>query len=523
MAVLATSVYVGGTLYPAGTNSSSMPAGVADEIRTGSAWVGGTAPALTGADDPGYEHIVAADLSTAVRARAALGLGTAALRDAREAPLNPLRYGAAGDGTTNDDAAFAAMWAALPTVGGHVYLPSGFNFRLTQPLPLHSGLRIEGGDCRRAQITNLVSDVFTVTGSLQDIHIHDLSITAGASNGSTGGVVFNCGAVGSTTGLSQSTFNNLYVEQRRPDRSTITAGVWLDNRMRDCNLNSTNSRSVPAIHLVSTTGSLSDNVFEDIRHTDYGGAQSTWVLWLEEFSTTTALGNTIRRFNFERPSGGAINLRGQNNAHLDHIWLWDMDQTSLNHLIFLDKQAGGRGNVGVTIERVARPSGTLGTGKADIFSAIGNGVGTRVRHIVIDGTQALRVDLSFDVSQDISDCYGANVSIQSYFPTVTVAAGGAAGTGATVTRAGNWLFGSATLATGTGTTAGDIVKVAWPNGMRSAPSAVILTAMSATAAAAGLYVSAVTTTDFTVAATTALPASTSGVKFAFSVDRAVAG
>ena len=73
MVALAFAVSVDGTFYPAGTDSGSMPAGVADKIRNGNAWVGGTAPALT-TIPIGKPHINMADLSTATSARAALGI-----------------------------------------------------------------------------------------------------------------------------------------------------------------------------------------------------------------------------------------------------------------------------------------------------------------------------------------------------------------------------------------------------------------------------------------------------------------
>lgn len=438
-----------------------------------------------------------------------------------EAPLTPLRFGATGNGTTLDDSAFATMWAQLPTVGGHVYIPSRYNFRLSQPLVLRSGLRFEGGDSVSAKITNSASDVFALVGSLQDIHMHDFGVVSGATDGSTGGIIFNLGALGGTEGISQTTFNNIRTLQQRPDRQTFQSGVWLDVRMRDCNLSSTNSRSVPAIHLLSTTGSLGDNVFEDIRHTDYGGSQSTWALWLEEFSSTTALGNTIRRFNFERPSGGAINLIGQNGAHLDQIWLWDMDQVSVNHGIQLGRHVGGQSNIGVLIERVARPSGTLGSGKADIYSAFDGGSGTTVRGIITAGSQALRVDLGFSPGQKIEDCFGVNASIQSYIPSPVVQT--AAGVGATVTRSGYYDDFVITLTTGTGSASGDVVKVGWPNGLRSAPVGVQITPMSTSAVDAGLWVSSLTANDVTIAVRNVIPDSTAGVKFLCSTKRAANG
>lgn len=73
MTALAYSVIVEGTRYAAGTDHTAMPAAHVDEIRNGAAWVGGTAPALS-VVPIGKAHIVASDLSTATKARAALGI-----------------------------------------------------------------------------------------------------------------------------------------------------------------------------------------------------------------------------------------------------------------------------------------------------------------------------------------------------------------------------------------------------------------------------------------------------------------
>lgn len=73
MVALAQSVSYDGQTYPAGTDHTTMPAQVADAIRNPNAWVGGVAPALSGISF-GKSKIRPADLGSAARARAALGL-----------------------------------------------------------------------------------------------------------------------------------------------------------------------------------------------------------------------------------------------------------------------------------------------------------------------------------------------------------------------------------------------------------------------------------------------------------------
>jgi hypothetical protein len=70
---LAFAVSVDGVQYAAGTDSASLPTGVADKIRNPNAWVGGVAPALTATPD-GKVRITPSDMLSATKAKAALGI-----------------------------------------------------------------------------------------------------------------------------------------------------------------------------------------------------------------------------------------------------------------------------------------------------------------------------------------------------------------------------------------------------------------------------------------------------------------
>ena len=71
-------------------------------------------------------------------------------------------FGAVGDGTTNDSAAFQACIDSLP-MGGRIYVPTG-NYRILTTLNLHSGLSFYGDSC--------VNNVFgTPTYNEQSSHI----------------------------------------------------------------------------------------------------------------------------------------------------------------------------------------------------------------------------------------------------------------------------------------------------------------------------------------------------------------
>jgi endoglucanase len=75
---LTQSIVVNGVSYAAGTDHTVMPPLVVDQIRNPNAWVDGVVPTAP-VSLPGKSRIGAGDLSSASRAREALGLGTAAL------------------------------------------------------------------------------------------------------------------------------------------------------------------------------------------------------------------------------------------------------------------------------------------------------------------------------------------------------------------------------------------------------------------------------------------------------------
>lgn len=86
MVALAKNVHLDNVRWAAGTDHTAMPVEVVDRIRNGDAWVGGTAPPLSGPPPPGKSNISGRDLASASSARAALGL--AAAGDGLTVPAN---------------------------------------------------------------------------------------------------------------------------------------------------------------------------------------------------------------------------------------------------------------------------------------------------------------------------------------------------------------------------------------------------------------------------------------------------
>lgn len=439
-----------------------------------------------------------------------------------EAPVTPLRYGAVGDGSTLDDAAFTAMMAGLPASGAHVYIPAGYNFLLSSPLTLTGNAHWSGGGAN-SRITNHSSDVFTIVSNLAWVHIHDFRVDSSGG----GGHIFNFGSLG----LSKSQIDNMVLVQNVPTASVLTSAFWLDNFFRSSHLFGAAGRSVPLINLVSTTDNLGDNTFEDLTLTDAGSVSpsvapaTTWAIWMEERSATLAYSNKFRGINFENAAGGALTLRGHINYLVEMCEFWDLITPATNHL-FYGCAGGGSGlpNRDGLIRKTVRASGTLSSGICDIaFGPVGSEFNTVVKEI--HGTSLVQViDLQHNIGCRIEDC--TNIAAQSSYAPI-YAAQSAAGTGATVAldpNVSNLYSAGCALTTGTGPTTGDLVNVsANVNGwLSAAPAAVMLVARNAAAAAAQLYVSAQSATSFTVAAATA-PSASTALKFSYNVVRAING
>jgi hypothetical protein len=433
-----------------------------------------------------------------------------------EAPVTPLQYGAVGDGTTIDDAAFTAMMAALPSFGGHIYIPPNYNFRLTTPIVLKDKSRWSGAGVT-SQITNGVTDVFQATLNLSLMHFHDMRLNAGTG----GGHVFGLGAYG----MSKSHLDNLMFAVGSANKSSLSAALWLDNTFQRCSLYGGNNRSAPMISVVSSTNNLADNTFSDLVLTD-ALLPTTWAIWLEETSPSLALANRLLRINFENPAGGAITMRGHLEYVLEDIQLWDLASTATNHLIYT-AQSGGtvKSNRGGRISRVHRTSGSLGVGLNDIqLGSFGTDFDTVITQLHGTGSAIMRVDMAHNIGCRVEDC-GLNVSIQQYTPLYAI--GAAAGTSATAVVSplvpGLYAAGM-TLTTGTSPTAGVLVSVSANVGgwMSSAPVTVLIQPHNAAAVAAGLYVSGISAAGFSISAANT-PATSTALNLAYRVVQNVAG
>ena len=105
-------------------------------------------------------------------------------------PVNPRssRFGAVGDGTTDDSDAIEAAIAALPSTGGVMFLPVG-EYRITRTLTIDRPLRIIG-ESRKHSILKATTTGFHMLYFQDSYRIENLRMerTASASGGSWGAV-----------------------------------------------------------------------------------------------------------------------------------------------------------------------------------------------------------------------------------------------------------------------------------------------------------------------------------------------
>jgi Pectate lyase superfamily protein len=213
MTALAQDVHVDGVRYAAGTDHTAMPALVVNQIRNGNAWVGGTPP-VTSTPNIGKARITSADLSSAARARDALGL--------TGARVSVRSFGAKGDGVTDDSAAITAAEDFIVAAGGGVvFFPAGTY--LTGPQTLHSYVVWEGDGPQ-------ISEVKLKSGANADLlKTKDYDILSG-----TNGVSGNLGCRGH--GLRNISLNANRQNQTARSRCYATFGwnntvnnVWFVN------------------------------------------------------------------------------------------------------------------------------------------------------------------------------------------------------------------------------------------------------------------------------------------------------
>jgi hypothetical protein len=119
----------------------------------------------------------------------------------------PEDYGAVGNGTTNDAAAFQSAINAMPSTGGVLYCTPGKTYLLTSAITITKRVKVLGGGWLSSKIitTSTTLDLFTVSApgaSFEDIYIGNTATTT-----PTAGSAVKC-----TSGAEYLTFDNTFVD-----------------------------------------------------------------------------------------------------------------------------------------------------------------------------------------------------------------------------------------------------------------------------------------------------------------------
>lgn len=144
--------------------------------------------------------------------------------------LNPLRYGAKGDGTTDDTTALSNVLAMIPSSGGAMIIPPGYTFLVSSPLTVPANTTVMGAGASSILLASSSAAAFgilTISGS--DVRICDLKLDGNSNANGTSGI----------TMAASTTFNRVSVERCHFTRcthvgfETLNTDVFYDLRFVD--------------------------------------------------------------------------------------------------------------------------------------------------------------------------------------------------------------------------------------------------------------------------------------------------
>lgn len=327
-----------------------------------------------------------------------------------EAPLMPEKYGAVGDGTTDDTAAFTAMAAVANGATGRPQIRLlEKSYRTTAPINItRAGWHVQGySRFAGSRIVNAVSDVFTFGASNAGTrhYFHDLRITASA------GHIFSV-----TNGsFSLNHLERLNLEQQNAGKSILnqTSGDHLDNLYAELELTGTTGHTVPYWKVLSATGGANENTFQRGRST-YSG---NYVFWFEETATGQySNGNVIDGWNFEIPNGGCVMGLSANGWELRECNVYDLagfnGGVTTKDLFVLGKSTGPASRYNA-LKHVVRHGGTLGSGLYDIkLQGASSAPLTHIEQCDTSSGSGYKIDLGLNSAISLLDL-GGNVTVDN--------------------------------------------------------------------------------------------------------------
>jgi hypothetical protein len=314
-----------------------------------------------------------------------------------ELVLNVRDYGAVGNGSTNDTAAFQAAVDALPAFGGAILVPpANTSYVLATPVTIRSDITFVGHGPQASRIKATLGAFTWTTTSIHDVHFRDLYIQA------TGGHIFTPAAT--TVGIFKSSFRRCTLNQLGPDYSIFSmVGNDADYdrvHVDECDLARAAAATVPAWHVVNGGGAANCNRWAASRALG-GGAASAPFLLLESTSTGAyAYDNRFEDITGEDNPAGLVWVLGAFNTIVDNVTDYDATSTYTGDVIRVGK-SGASGALRSTHCRVTnsgRRGGTLGAGVYDV-----NLMPSSSARCVVAGTNFSNVSAGFKLNFSTAD------------------------------------------------------------------------------------------------------------------------
>lgn len=333
------------------------------------------------------------------------------------------RYGAKGDGKTDDTAAIqAAIDDATVNGAGTVYFPDspflGVTVYIVTALHINnSGLALVGASASTVRIESRTGDVFTIadtTTVVSQLQVSNLFVAALPG----GGHCFN--VVGS---LSQSVFYNTQFYQYNDSKAILytsqasAGGGIFDTTMIFCYLHFSSTATMNAVYCYGLGNPASANRFSYCRV--QGGGVSAF--HLEAGPGAYVSSNSFDSLNFEVCDKGAIEIYSGLNTVLRNIGMFD--NTTITHdLVYFGRSSTScPQSRGTVIEGYCRTNGTLSGGAVDINFASGGNVGSNLAS-GISGSASAGVTLDVGQASGFVTLVGidSSVTILHYVSTRTV-------------------------------------------------------------------------------------------------------
>lgn len=272
-------------------------------------------------------------------------------------------FGAVGDGTTNDSAAFTAAINAAAPSGKTVYIPDPPNYyRIGTALPLLSGVSFLGDSYLTTEVRAISCNMFEPLGNIGQVMFKGLRITAYNQS------IFELGTSGARNGLVQSSFVNCSLRA-----STATASIvhgngpitWQEIYVHDGDVWYHPAATVAPFSLVSTIDGLNGQVYEDlvVNGQNSSGAVPVWHVECAGPSSSQSFvaDCTWRNIVGEKNLGGLVHLWSPHSVTLENVTDWDATTPYGASIVRIDTNAAGAIPQDVKIDGVGVRAGAVGT------------------------------------------------------------------------------------------------------------------------------------------------------------------